>query len=276
VLALTFDDGPDTRWTAAVLDALAACRARATFFVLGERVRAHPELVARAVAEGHAVGVHGDAHLRHPDAGRAAVAADLAAALAALAAAGVAPGRWRVPWGALAPFTAELAALHGLALTGWTADTHDWRGDRADAMLAAVEPGLAPGAVVLCHDGIGSGARRRDCAETVALVGPLVAAARARGLEPVALDAAWRAPVPRGNPAWPDPQGSPESPGAPAGSPEAPGARAVRGAPAGSPEVPGATASAPAGSPEVPGARPGRGTPARPDVPSRVSADALG
>ena len=63
-------------------------------------------------------------------------------------------------------------------------------------MLAAVEPGLGPGAIVLAHDGVGPGALREDCAETAALVGPLVAAARGRGLEPTALEP----PLPAGNP----------------------------------------------------------------------------
>ena len=47
-LALTFDDGPDPRWTPRILDILAAADARATFFVLRDHVVAHPELVRRA------------------------------------------------------------------------------------------------------------------------------------------------------------------------------------------------------------------------------------
>ena len=128
MLALTFDDGPDPRGTPAVLDALARARARATFFVLGERAAAHPELIERTLAEGHAVEVHGHGHLRHPLSTREAVAADLDAALAVLARLGVEPRLWRVPWGDLAPWTEELADERGLALAGWTLDTHDWRG----------------------------------------------------------------------------------------------------------------------------------------------------
>jgi peptidoglycan-N-acetylglucosamine deacetylase len=186
-LALTFDDGPDPRWTPAVLDALRAAGARATFFVLGERVRRAPELIARIRDEGHAIGVHGDAHRRHTDVSAAEGEADLARALASLADADARPTRWRTPWGVEAPWTRPLAARHGLALAGWSADTHDWRGDRAADMLAAVEPDLRPGAVVLAHDALGPGARRGGCAETVALIALLVAAGRARGLEPEVL-----------------------------------------------------------------------------------------
>ena len=195
MVSLTFDDGPDPRGTPAVLDALAQAGAHATFFVLGSRVTRHPELLARILAEGHAVGVHGYEHLRHPRHDRATVEADLNAALQAI---GGAPELWRVPWGDLAPWTAELAAAHGLTPAGWSVDTHDWRGDDAEAMLAAAEPELRPGAIVLAHDGIGDGALRADCAETARLIGPLVAVARARGLEPAVLDTSWDIPV--GNP----------------------------------------------------------------------------
>jgi peptidoglycan/xylan/chitin deacetylase (PgdA/CDA1 family) len=187
VIALTFDDGPDPRWTPAVLDALAATGARATFFVLGERAARYPDLIARTVAAGHAIGLHGHGHPRHPLAGEAAVRADLAQTTAVLAAQGVHPRLWRVPYGEPAPFTAAVAADAGLTLVGWSIDTLDWRGDAAPDMLEACRPQLAPGAVVLMHDAVGPGAPRPDCAETVALVAPLVAAARAAGLEPEAL-----------------------------------------------------------------------------------------
>jgi hypothetical protein len=54
-------------------------------------------------------------------------------------------------------------------------------------MLALIAPAVVDGAVVLAHDALGPGALRESCAETVALVAPLVALARERGLEPVAL-----------------------------------------------------------------------------------------
>lgn len=56
--ALTLDDGPDPATTPAVLDVLRRHGAHATFFVLGERARRHPELVARIVREGHELGNH--------------------------------------------------------------------------------------------------------------------------------------------------------------------------------------------------------------------------
>jgi peptidoglycan/xylan/chitin deacetylase (PgdA/CDA1 family) len=170
-----------------VLDALRAADARATFFVLGPRAAAHPELIARTLKEGHAVGVHAYEHVRHTDLDGEAGAADLDHALTVLRRVGVQPEIWRTPWGVEAQWTRPTAAARGLRVVGWSADTHDWRGDTADAMLAAVGPDVQDGAIVLAHDGLGPGATRDGCAETVALIEPLVALGRARGLQPEVL-----------------------------------------------------------------------------------------
>ncbi len=61
-IALTFDDGPHPEWTPAVLDALASAGWKGTFFVIGERVEQHPDLVRRIVDEGHAIGNHTYTH----------------------------------------------------------------------------------------------------------------------------------------------------------------------------------------------------------------------
>lgn len=58
LVALTFDDGPDPRWTPKLLDILKAKHAPATFFVIGENMQERPDLVRREIAEGHIVGSH--------------------------------------------------------------------------------------------------------------------------------------------------------------------------------------------------------------------------
>lgn len=184
-LYLTFDDGPHPAWTPAVADALAAVGAQATFFVMAPAAHEQAALVRRLVAAGHAVELHASRHRRHSELDRVAVGREAVEGLRGLARVGIRPCRWRTPWGSLHPATPAVAAAHGLTLTGWTADTHDWRGDRAEAMVEV----LAPGAVVLCHDGLGPGARRQDASETVRFVGRAAAWARERGLALEALPA---------------------------------------------------------------------------------------
>jgi peptidoglycan/xylan/chitin deacetylase (PgdA/CDA1 family) len=187
LIALTFDDGPDPIWTPRVLRALADAGARATFFVISTRGVRYPELLAAAVEQGHEVGLHCERHVRHTLSTRSEIEADTTAALSALAGLGVRPLRWRLPWGAHARWSGEIARSHGLAIVDWSADTHDWRGDDACAMLEGVAPRLGGGAVVLLHDGLGPGALRSGCAETVRLIAPLVAAIRRAGCEPTSV-----------------------------------------------------------------------------------------
>jgi peptidoglycan-N-acetylglucosamine deacetylase len=66
VAALTFDDGPDPHWTPKVLDLLEAYGAKGTFFVVGQQVAAHPEVMERLRDGGHALGNHTYAHPRFP------------------------------------------------------------------------------------------------------------------------------------------------------------------------------------------------------------------
>lgn len=187
-IALTFDDGPDPLWTPRVLDALAAAGARATFFPIAPRAARHPGLIARMLAEGHEVGLHCDVHTRHRARDETWLRRDTTAALRRLAALGVRPELWRAPWGEPAPWTPCVAVQHGLRLVHWSADTHDWRGDDAGEMLERILPRLVPGAIVLAHDGLGPGALRDGCAETVALIPLIAQAADARGLQLAALD----------------------------------------------------------------------------------------
>jgi peptidoglycan-N-acetylglucosamine deacetylase len=176
---LRFADGPDPVWTPAVLAALRGSPIRASFFVIAPQAAAHPELVAAARAAGHAIELHCYEHVPHTESDRATIERDTERALVVLAGMGVRPHRWSTPWGVHAPWTREVAAKYGLELCGWDIDTHDWRGDRAERMLAEMGPDLCYGAVVMLHDGLGPGALRNGCEETVRFARMLAAEAAA-------------------------------------------------------------------------------------------------
>jgi peptidoglycan/xylan/chitin deacetylase (PgdA/CDA1 family) len=186
-VALTFDDGPDRTWTPRLLDALQAVDGHATFFPITSRVAAAPQLLERMRDEGHTIGLHCREHVRHSERDIRWVRDDTRAALDELAAVGVRPTLWRTPWGDTAPWTETVACAHQLRLIHWTADTHDWRGDDAEQMLADTHDQLVDGSIVLAHDGIGPGARRDGAAETVRYVELAAAYARAHGLALLAL-----------------------------------------------------------------------------------------
>ena len=180
-VALTFDDGPDPRFTPTVLDLLAAHHATATFFVVGTGVHEHPDLVRRAVTEGHEVANHTLGHERLDHLDRAGVRAQLeggAAAITALALGPAARPRLVRP-----PFGFEGAASRAeLVAGGW--EVARWHGClerhlvRAPAAEAAARlaAGARPGDVLLAHDG---GADRTT---TVDALPDLLTALARRGL----------------------------------------------------------------------------------------------
>ena len=151
------------------------------------RARKWPELVARAVSEGHDVQLHCLEHLRHTASSRERIERDTDSALALLAPLSVHPRRWRTPWGVCADWTADVAGARGLRLTGWTLDTQDWSGLAAGVMLQRSLAAADGDSVVLLHDGLGPGARRDGCGQTADLIVPLVEALRDRGVSCEAL-----------------------------------------------------------------------------------------
>jgi peptidoglycan/xylan/chitin deacetylase (PgdA/CDA1 family) len=186
-VALTFDDGPDPKWTPRLLDLLESVNARATFFPIASRAHSQPELIARARDAGHAIGLHCHEHIRHSARDRAWLEADTREALRLLAEVGLRPSLWRTPWGDTTAFSTEVAAENHLRIVGWTVDTHDWRGDSAETMFDDTEMGIRSGAIVLAHDGIGPGAERDDITETLRYVELAAGLAERQGLAMEAL-----------------------------------------------------------------------------------------
>ncbi|MDO9352061.1 MAG: polysaccharide deacetylase family protein [Solirubrobacteraceae bacterium] len=179
-LHLTFDDGPDPTWTPQVLELLALYEATATFFVLGWRMRDHPELIEEILAAGHDVELHGDAHLDHEIASLGDLVADTDAALRLLRAHGVVPQWWRIPFGRPGEHTRALANAHGVRLVGWDIDTFDWRGDGWAEQQPSVRAVAEHGGVVLMHDAVAPGTPRAGAENTLEIVGAILQEATAR------------------------------------------------------------------------------------------------
>ncbi|MGZ6792336.1 MAG: polysaccharide deacetylase family protein, partial [Mycobacteriales bacterium] len=154
-VALTFDDGPDPEWTLRIADALDG--APATFFVLGEQTRRHPEVVAELVRRGHEVACHGDRHRRLTRLSPRETVADLRAAHAAvLSAAGTAPAFFRPPHGLLNLAACWESARLAMRPALWSTSSGDWRPDATvDGVCRQVVGTAVPGSVVLLHDGGG-------------------------------------------------------------------------------------------------------------------------
>jgi peptidoglycan-N-acetylglucosamine deacetylase len=183
MVALTFDDGPSPEWTPGVLDALRDAGGQATFFALGRQVRAHPDIARRIVEEGHELASHGDDHSLLVFAGPRAIVHQFRAAESALADAvdGRASKLFRAPHGFRNPFVSPIAGQQGYRMVGWTGAIFDTARPGVDAIVARCRNVLRPGAILLLHDGDGSG-QGGDRSQTVEAVPRILESARERGL----------------------------------------------------------------------------------------------
>ncbi|MDA8145686.1 MAG: polysaccharide deacetylase family protein [Thermaerobacter sp.] len=183
-VALTFDDGPHPEFTPRVIELLGELKVRATFFLVGARVAAAPELVRRLSAAGHELANHGFGHRHAWTMGPWATRADIARGRAAiLDATGREPAFYRPPWG-FCNLTTRFAA-GGQRLALWSVAPGDWLARRPAAELTRrTLDGCTPGAVVLLHDAPW-GTRRADA--LLEALPFIVAGLRERGLEPVPL-----------------------------------------------------------------------------------------
>ena len=150
--ALTFDDGPDPEYTPALLDVLARHDARATFFMLGKRAAAHPELVSRVAAAGHALANHGWDHSSFPLLSGRWRRTQLRWCGEALAPHGC--NLFRPPHGHQTPASQLDAWRAGYRVVTWSLVAGDWRGEDAQTLCDRLERGLLPGSIALLHDSL--------------------------------------------------------------------------------------------------------------------------
>jgi peptidoglycan/xylan/chitin deacetylase (PgdA/CDA1 family) len=184
-LFLTFDDGPNLRWTPPLLDALREQDVRATFFLIDEHITpATTAIVKRIADEGHAIGIHSGTR-------RLMVIApkDLSTQLEHVSSR-IAAITGREPCRLFRPHAGWRSATMyeglergGYRLAGWSWGMWDWdwwRHPRADRVAARLARKASAGDIVVIHDGHhkNPSADRRHAAETVRRVVPLL---RAKG-----------------------------------------------------------------------------------------------
>jgi peptidoglycan/xylan/chitin deacetylase (PgdA/CDA1 family) len=179
-VALTFHGSGDPALVARLLDEVARERVPIAVFVVGQWLERHPEMAARILGGGHELDNHTYTHPQLGRLGRAGVDQEVRRCRAVLErlAGG---GRYFRPSGMTTPTPLVLAAAGAAGyplVVSFDVDPRDYADPGATAVAARVAAGLAPGAIVSLHTGH---------AGTVAALPHIVAAVRARGLEPVPL-----------------------------------------------------------------------------------------
>jgi peptidoglycan-N-acetylglucosamine deacetylase len=190
-VAITIDDGPDRDVTPRVLDILQASGARATFFCIGERVRANPGLSREIVARGHRMENHSQHHRHHFSLlGPHRMRREIERAQETISAiTGQRPRFFRAPAGLRNLFLQPVLADLNLQLVSWTRRGFDTVTHDADIVYARLAARLAPEDILLLHDGNSS--RTRAGAPIILEVLPRLLDAVARaGLVAVTLEEA--------------------------------------------------------------------------------------
>ncbi|MDT8408148.1 MAG: polysaccharide deacetylase family protein [Wenzhouxiangellaceae bacterium] len=153
-IALTFDDGPDPRFTPRLLDLLAGSRVPATFFVIASLAVEYPEIIRRMLDEGHAVESHGWTH-RHAwlqSSKSASMQVRRAGDELALLS-GRAPRWFRPPYGRLRPAMRAAAAAAGQRVALWSRSAVDWGPAAKASQISARLGRVEAGDIILMHDG---------------------------------------------------------------------------------------------------------------------------
>lgn len=176
VVALSFDDGPSPIHTPQVLAVLAEHDARATFFLIGERAAAHPEIVQAIRTAGHEVGNH---YMN-----RGVTLADGSDEFLAklerteLAIGGLtSPKLYRPPSGLAWPWQLRAARERGYVCVLGSAYPHDPAHPPVRYIQWLVDKNLRPGAIVILHDGIA------DPSRSIRALPGILEAGRRRGLQ---------------------------------------------------------------------------------------------
>jgi peptidoglycan/xylan/chitin deacetylase (PgdA/CDA1 family) len=189
-VALTYDDGVHPQFTPPLLEVLAAEGVVGNFFLLGQQVAAHPQLVRQVWHQGHWLGLHGYQHRSFPRLGAAELRSQLIQTQGLLAQATGEPSEafraLRPPNGIVTPQVMTRLRDWGYRVVMWSVVSEDWRSPGVDTVVHRTLEQVHPGAIIVLHDGALGG---QDAA---AITAKLIPQLRDRGYSFVSLGSVLR------------------------------------------------------------------------------------
>ena len=152
-VALTFDDGPSSSVTPRVLKYLDQYNAVATFYMLGNQVKANPRIAKDVANRGHEIASHSVSHADLTKLGPNGVDKEFINAKSTIKKiTGVTPRTFRPPYGAINQNVKNKAKKYNQPLILWSVDSLDWKYRSKSAVHSRVMNNMHPGAIVLLHD----------------------------------------------------------------------------------------------------------------------------
>ncbi len=182
IIALTFDDGPNPVFTPQLLRVLASRRVKATFFLIGSRARAYPEVVRQIRADGHQIANHMMTTRRAILMSAREADASLLEAERVLGLDRGSPKWVRPPAGVFRPSFLDVASRRGYRVVLGSAYAADPYRPPARYLAWALTRMCRPGSIIVLHDGGG------DRSRSIGAVPPIVDTLRSRGFRFVTLD----------------------------------------------------------------------------------------
>lgn len=180
-VALTFDDGPDLEYTPQILDVLKEYNVKATFYVVGNRTEAHPEIVRRMHREGHEIGNHTYNHPNLIKLSNDAFQRQLRQTDEVIQRlTGYSPKTFRPPYGNINEEQIKWISSQRFTIVNWNVDSLDWKGLSADQVATNVLSTIFPGSIILQHSAGGKG---EDLSGTVKALPKIIEQLRADGVE---------------------------------------------------------------------------------------------
>lgn len=149
-VAITFDDGPDAKTTALLLDGLKARKVRATFFVIGEKAEQNPELIRRMSEEGHLIGNHTYSHVQLNALSSNQACSQVKAANDVIEGiTGQEVIYLRPPYG---EWSHKKDCPQNMIAVYWDVDPLDWKRTDTEQIAADILRQVKPGDIILLHD----------------------------------------------------------------------------------------------------------------------------
>lgn len=152
-IALTFDDGPEPNSTNRILETLDQYDAKATFFMLSNKVEANPDLANKVADNGHEIANHSVTHADLGKLGRNQIRNEMINSKEKIEnITGVTPTLFRPPYGSKNEMVHEVASETDQSIALWSIDTYDWQHLNPNATFEKIQNNVKPGSIILMHD----------------------------------------------------------------------------------------------------------------------------
>ena len=156
-VALTFDDGPNARYTPLLLEGLRKRNIHATFFLLGENIPENEELLLRMQEDGHLIGCHTWSHVQLDKISPSSASREILKTNSLIYhITGTYPTCLRPPYGA---WKKDLELPVTMLPVFWDVDTLDWQSQNPESILDIVRQNVQDGSIILMHDSYDSSVR---------------------------------------------------------------------------------------------------------------------